>query len=205
MVRVLPAPWFLDPINLEQLLFICFVWPADACGNGPRGRTVERIVLDESTEGISATKIRGLAAPPCLLQTGYRCLQLFSKSTQLQHSQEPCEWQTRWQMSSPSSRRPIPDSGLSRGYSRSHGVPLFWARQGPFADRTQRTLPIKNKTLLSHLGWRAVADCGTCYLALTGRTGECVHDRGNQTAGFLCRASIYAGISALISEPSRKH
>jgi hypothetical protein len=28
------------------------------------GYTVERIVLDESTEGISATKIRGLAAPP---------------------------------------------------------------------------------------------------------------------------------------------
>jgi len=28
------------------------------------GYTVERIVLDEATEGISATKIRGLAAPP---------------------------------------------------------------------------------------------------------------------------------------------
>ena len=64
MVRVLPAPWFLGPINFEQLLFICFVWPADACGVAPRGRTVERIVLDEFTEGISATKIRGLAAPP---------------------------------------------------------------------------------------------------------------------------------------------
>ena len=30
----------------------------------------------------------------------------FPQSTPLQHFQEPCEWQTRWQMSSPSSRRP---------------------------------------------------------------------------------------------------
>ena len=40
----------------------------------------------------------------------------FRQSTPLQHSQEPCEWRTRWQMSSPSSRRPIPHGGLSRGY-----------------------------------------------------------------------------------------
>jgi hypothetical protein len=39
----------------------------------------------------------------------------FPESTPLQHFQEPCEWQTRWQMSSPSSRRPIPHGGLSRG------------------------------------------------------------------------------------------
>src|SRR5450759_536007 len=43
-------------------------------------------------------------------------LRHFLQSTPLQHSQEPCEWQTRWQMSSPSSRRPIPHGGLSRGY-----------------------------------------------------------------------------------------
>ena len=39
----------------------------------------------------------------------------FRQSTPLQHPQEPCEWQTRWQMSSPSPRRPIPRGGLSRG------------------------------------------------------------------------------------------
>src|SRR5207245_675507 len=39
----------------------------------------------------------------------------FPQSTPLQHSQKPCEWQTRWQVSSPSSRRPIPHGGLSRG------------------------------------------------------------------------------------------
>jgi hypothetical protein len=39
----------------------------------------------------------------------------FPQSTPLQRFQEPCEWQTRWQMSSPSSRRPIPHGGLSRG------------------------------------------------------------------------------------------
>jgi hypothetical protein len=39
----------------------------------------------------------------------------FPQSTPLQHFQEPCEWQTRWQMSSPSSRRPIPHGGLLRG------------------------------------------------------------------------------------------
>jgi hypothetical protein len=39
----------------------------------------------------------------------------FPQSTPLQHFQEPCEWQTRWQVSSPSSRRPIPHGGLSRG------------------------------------------------------------------------------------------
>jgi hypothetical protein len=39
----------------------------------------------------------------------------FPQSTLHQHSQEPCEWQTRWQMSSPSSRRPIPLDGLSLG------------------------------------------------------------------------------------------
>jgi hypothetical protein len=32
----------------------------------------------------------------------------FPQSTPLQHPQEPCEWQTRWQMSSPSPRRPVP-------------------------------------------------------------------------------------------------
>src|SRR6516165_2273973 len=37
----------------------------------------------------------------------------FPQSTPLQHFQEPCEWQTRWQMSSPSSRQPIPHGGLS--------------------------------------------------------------------------------------------
>jgi hypothetical protein len=39
----------------------------------------------------------------------------FPRSTPLQHVQEPCEWQRRWQMSSPSSHRPIPHGGLSRG------------------------------------------------------------------------------------------
>ena len=38
----------------------------------------------------------------------------FPQSTPLQHFQEPCEWQTRWQMSSPSSRRPI-DRGKVAG------------------------------------------------------------------------------------------
>ena len=39
----------------------------------------------------------------------------FPQSTPLQHSQEPCEWQARWQVSSPSSRRPSPHGGSSQG------------------------------------------------------------------------------------------
>jgi len=39
----------------------------------------------------------------------------FPQSTPLQHSQKLCEWQTRWQMSLPSSHRPIRHDGLSPG------------------------------------------------------------------------------------------
>jgi cytidyltransferase-like protein len=67
-----PLPFFAVKQRIEAALSAydgCFVVvPLPNITNVFYGRdvgyTVERIVLDESTEGISATKIRGLAAPP---------------------------------------------------------------------------------------------------------------------------------------------
>ena len=54
----------------------------------------------------------------------------FRQSIQHQHSREPCEWRTRWQMSSPSSRRPIPHGGLSRGYEQLMALEIEFRQSG---------------------------------------------------------------------------
>jgi hypothetical protein len=72
-------------------------------------RSLAAVTEEESRPGDSAGRIVAALDERLVLRH-------FPQLTPPQHSQEPCDWQTRWQMSSPSSRRPIPHGGLSQGY-----------------------------------------------------------------------------------------